>query len=150
MNIACCPHTLSGRFSAKEYNISPTLLDSIPGSREWLDAFEAVTSEHGGRYSAYLRYLAELCLEAGYVPEREALRIPSVSGSFDRAPVHQALLTRRFIQTRNFAIIGRTRVWDGQVAEEGEKRKTADRVDELAKRASNTFKARPRVGKYHD
>jgi tRNASer (uridine44-2'-O)-methyltransferase len=149
MNIACCPHTLSGRFSAKEYNIPSLLLDSIPGSRDWMEAFEAVTSEHGGRYSAYLRYLAELSLEAGYVPEREALRIPSVSDSFHRAPVRRALLTRRFIQTRNFAIIGRRRVWDPQGAEEGESR-TAGRVDELATRASSAFKPRPREGKYHD
>lgn len=44
----------------------------------------------GGRYAAYQLYLAHLTLRCGFVPEREALRIPS---------------------TKNFGMVGRTRLY---------------------------------------
>ncbi|GAA6037849.1 hypothetical protein JCM8097_005069 [Rhodosporidiobolus ruineniae] len=53
----------------------------------------------GGRYHAYQLYLAHLALRCGFVPEREALRIPS---------------------TKNFGMVGRRRVWEGLRGEERE------------------------------
>lgn len=58
--------------------------------KEDLEICEKSSSDNGGRYAAYLNYIAELTLKAGWRVEREALRVPS---------------------TKNWAFVGRNRIW---------------------------------------
>lgn len=105
VNIPCCAHQLMGRFTRQNYKLPPDLLASLPQGQTADDdargtgraqslvlPFYASTSEalHTGRYFYYQLYIAHLTLLAGYIPEREALRIPS---------------------TRNFGILGRRRTF---------------------------------------
>ncbi|BGP31200.1 tRNA(Ser) Um(44) 2'-O-methyltransferase [Rhodotorula toruloides] len=118
LNIPCCLHELVGRFERQAYTIPDDYLSSLPSPSPpdtlcnpsttsddrypLLHPFYAASpvcfstssigaSILGGRYHAYQLYLAHLTLLCGFVPEREALRIPS---------------------TKNFGIVGRKRVWD--------------------------------------
>ncbi|GAA6048234.1 hypothetical protein NBRC10513_000462 [Rhodotorula toruloides] len=119
LNIPCCLHELVGRFERQAYTIPDDYLSSLPSPSPvdtpsvtssttsddrypLLHPFYAASpvsfstsssgaSVLGGRYHAYQLYLAHLTLLCGFVPEREALRIPS---------------------TKNFGIVGRKRVWD--------------------------------------
>ncbi|BGP39056.1 tRNA(Ser) Um(44) 2'-O-methyltransferase [Rhodotorula kratochvilovae] len=126
LSIPCCLHELHGRFDRQAYTIPAAYLALLPsappapGPAPVLDThlllhpFYAPTplafapsaggaSVSGGRYAAYQLYLAHLALRCGFVPEREALRIPS---------------------TKNFGMIGRRRVWsaEGDEGDEGEER----------------------------
>lgn len=113
LNIPCCHHELSGRFTVTSYSLSSDLLDSLPANdlpaeqptqRRLLAPFYAPTPDstlHGGRVFAYQLYLAELTLRAGFVPERECLRMPS---------------------TKNVGFLGRRRVWEGASGGDGEER----------------------------
>ncbi|GAA5904716.1 hypothetical protein JCM6882_008355 [Rhodosporidiobolus microsporus] len=98
-----------------------------------------LSSSEKSRYVAYQLYLAHLTLLCGFVPEREALRIPS---------------------TKNFGMVGRRRTWEGvgervgkggerEGAEEREKEKTRERVRELVEevRAKGEWRARKPEGK---
>lgn len=125
LNIPCCLHCLSGRFTAQNYNIPLPFLDQLPSLSLSLSTSESEpssvysgkslasharvplmlpfyapnpgTDNQGGRYAAYQLYLAHLTLQCGFVPEREALRIPS---------------------TKNFGFLGRRRTWEGMSEEE--------------------------------
>lgn len=128
LNIPCCLHELHGRFDRQAYSIPAAYLSALPSPppppaaapssstdspspHPLLLPFYAPTpltqsststgpSITGGRYAVYQLYLAHLSLRCGFVPEREALRIPS---------------------TKNFGMVGRTRLYEvGD--EEGERR----------------------------
>ncbi|GAA5851819.1 hypothetical protein JCM9279_001896 [Rhodotorula babjevae] len=118
LNIPCCLHELHGRFDRQAYSIPASYLSALPSPipppsstdspspspaspHPLLHPFYAPTpraqsstsagpSITGGRYAAYQLYLAHLSLRCGFVPEREALRIPS---------------------TKNFGMVGRTRLY---------------------------------------
>lgn len=120
LSIPCCPHALSGKFMATIYSIPPEFLDSLPSAppppaptdempagTRLLASFYAPSpseSRQTGRYFAYQLYLAHLSLICGFLPEREALRMPS---------------------TKNFGLVGRVRLGD-----EGPVR---ERVEELVR-----------------
>ncbi|SCZ98708.1 BZ3500_MvSof-1268-A1-R1_Chr7-1g09246 [Microbotryum saponariae] len=97
LNIPCCHHTLSGRFTALHYTIPQPVLDlglgpsSDPPSDSKLMTpfFAPAPNLSTGRAHAFQLYLAHLTILCGFVPEREALRIPS---------------------TKNFGFLGRRRV----------------------------------------
>ncbi|BGO90727.1 tRNA(Ser) Um(44) 2'-O-methyltransferase [Rhodotorula toruloides] len=119
LNIPCCLHELVGRFERQAYTIPDDYLSALPSlsPSDTVDTTSSVTVDDrypllrpfyaaspvssstsssgasilGGRYHAYQLYLAHLTLLCGFLPEREALRIPS---------------------TKNFGIVGRKRVWD--------------------------------------
>ncbi|BGP23846.1 tRNA(M-2-U44)-methyltransferase [Rhodotorula toruloides] len=163
LNIPCCLHELVGRFERQAYTIPDDYLLSLPSPSfstnaslasvptlsdrySLLHPFYAASpvsfstsssgaSVIGGRYHAYQLYLAHLTLLCGFVPEREALRIPS---------------------TKNFGIVGRKRVWDvagarrEEVVEAKEKvREEVRRVVEEVKRKGE-WKARKPEGKAGD
>ena len=90
INIPCCFHTLVGNFTPKEYKVPQDVL-AVPGVQADLQAYDERTSENGGRYQSYMRYIAELTVRSGWRPVREALRIPS---------------------TKNWAFIGNQRIWE--------------------------------------
>ncbi|GAA6005442.1 tRNA (uracil) methyltransferase [Rhodotorula paludigena] len=126
LNIPCCLHELSGRFERQTYSIPAAYLASLPSApTSPVDSADASATTYplltpfyaptpstfspsaskdpgatitGGRYAAYQLYLAHLALRCGFVPEREALRIPS---------------------TKNFGMLGRRRVWDNGEGDEG-------------------------------
>lgn len=142
LNIPCCPHELSGRFTRTSYVLPSAFLDALPNNpapssesasftqRRLLAPFYAPTpdaSQHGGRSFAYLLFLAELTLRAGFVPERECLRIPS---------------------TKNVGFLGRRRVWEGQ---EGEERRAVEVREEVRRMAEGVtgWVARVPEGKEH-
>lgn len=160
LNIPCCLHELVGRFGRQAYTIPDDYLSALPSlpsptasSSHYsatiadryplLQPFYAASpvspststqgaSILGGRYHAYQLYLAHLTLLCGFVPEREALRIPS---------------------TKNFGIVGRKRVWEvaGQpreevvVAKERVREEVRRLVDEVRKKGE--WKARKPEGK---
>ncbi|KAL8290214.1 hypothetical protein RQP46_003153 [Phenoliferia psychrophenolica] len=151
LSIPCCLHELSGRFTKGEYTIPAEVLSALPPPppsppsddapspskipHPLLIPFYAPSpdsKEHGGRYFAYQLYLAHLTLECGFVPEREALRIPS---------------------TKNFGMLGRTRVWDaaGVVASEDERREAelavSKRVQAFVEGVRGSWVARTPEGK---
>ncbi|GAA5971853.1 hypothetical protein JCM11641_001539 [Rhodosporidiobolus odoratus] len=136
LNIPCCLHELIGRFERQTYSIPPEFLSSLPcpptpTTRISAQA-EGAASEHphthpllqpfyapspaeltsGGRYIAYQLYLAHLTLVCGFIPEREALRIPS---------------------TKNFGMVGRKRVEQGEDGkrEEGLEGEVRERIREV-------------------
>lgn len=140
LSIPCCLHTLSARFTHSEYTIPPSFLSSLPpappassprNTHALLLPFYAPrpSDTGGGRYLAYQLYLAHLSLLCGFVPEREALRIPS---------------------TKNFGILGRRRVWsdaDDAVRSEEGAREVRERVREMVNEVSGTWVARTPEGK---
>ncbi|GAA5910825.1 hypothetical protein JCM5296_003380 [Sporobolomyces johnsonii] len=126
LNIPCCLHELVGRFERPSYEIPPEYLASLPApptppSSSSTDSHHPLLlpffapsplpASHSGRYHAYQLYLAHLSLQCGFVPEREALRIPS---------------------TKNFGILGRRRTWDVVPARGASE--DGDGEDEKAKR----------------
>lgn len=134
LSIPCCLHSLSGRFTHSEYIIPPEFLAALPptpstplkNAHPLLIPFYApAPNEQGGRYLAYQLYLAHLALLCGFVPEREALRIPS---------------------TKNFGMLGRTRVWGAEGREAGEK-VVAQRVREMVESVKGLWVARTPEGK---
>ena len=124
LNIPCCLHTLASRFTSASYTF-PEVLLGLPYIREDMARFDGLASERGGRYSAYLNYMAELTVRAGWRPEREALRIPS---------------------TKCWAFVGRSRYF-----EEGtvESRRTADWIRQVAEVAKRTWTPRKVEGHVH-
>ncbi|KAH8928699.1 DUF1613-domain-containing protein [Atractiella rhizophila] len=150
--IPCCFHELNGRFTRMDYKIEAPFLHSLcPTSaatcagtsnepHPLLQAFRAPTPQmfdileggglasRGGRYAAYQLYLADICLRAGYVPEREALRIGS---------------------TKNLGIVGRKRIWEVTTmsAQEGRSRVKEEVLSMVAR--SKGWKAREKQGKDH-
>ncbi|GAA5975252.1 hypothetical protein JCM5350_000206 [Sporobolomyces pararoseus] len=108
LNIPCCLHDLTGRFETKTYSIPPQYLDSLPcppppasdpsalkiEAHPLLYPFYHPTPSYlneTSRYGSYQLFLAHLSLLCGFLPEREALRIPS---------------------TKNYGLVGRTRLWE--------------------------------------
>jgi tRNASer (uridine44-2'-O)-methyltransferase len=63
-----------------------------------MDRYEGLARDKGGRYNAYLHYVAEQTIRAGWRPEREALRIPS---------------------TKCWAFVGRKRIFSPDSNEDG-------------------------------
>lgn len=141
LSIPCCPHTHTGRFTAKDYKIPPEFLDSLPSPPpESLTAepaahhplllpFYAPAPNLTGRMHAYQLYLAHLTLLCGFLPEREALRMPS---------------------TKNIGQLGRRRLWDG-LPEGAEKddliARTEREVERMIAAAREGWKARRPEGK---
>ncbi|KAK0538988.1 tRNA(Ser) Um(44) 2'-O-methyltransferase [Tilletia horrida] len=158
-SIACCPFMLDGtRFGQKRYDyggdegIRHLLFGELPSRtadqdtvvKQITDALllgppvDPPSSKSGGgdksggsRNNAYLQYLSHLHLQAGWMIEKEALRIPS---------------------TKNWAIVGRRRVWETTAAtevQEGMRAEDAVRADiaRLAEAARPGWKARTPEGK---
>jgi tRNASer (uridine44-2'-O)-methyltransferase len=90
--------------------------------------YEGMTSEKGGRYAAYLNYIAELTIRAGWRPEREALRVPS---------------------TKYWAFVGRRRIWTGLDDEQEEEEKIKQWIRKIAGESLSTWKHREPEGKDH-
>jgi len=148
LNIPCCLHDLSGRFLPQTYTIPPEYLDSLPLPTSSLSSSALAIDTHPllypfyhptpssindkSRYTSYQLFLAHLSLMCGFLPEREALRIPS---------------------TKNYGLVGRRRLWDddGEGKEEGEKkvRREVERLlEEVEKKGgSEGWKARVPEGK---
>lgn len=109
LNIPCCLHALAGRFETMTYSIPAPYLDSLPEPPSPPPPSERTPSidthpllypfyqpspsnlTESSRYNAYQLFLAHLSLRCGFLPEREALRIPS---------------------TKNYGLVGRKRLWD--------------------------------------
>jgi len=146
LNIPCCLHDLSGRFVHQTYSIPPEYLDSLPSPTTSPPSITKPIDTHPllypfyqptpssitdkSRYTSYQLFLAHLSLLCGFLPEREALRIPS---------------------TKNYGLVGRKRLWDEEGTEEGEKkvREEVERLlDEVERKAgSEGWKARVPEGK---
>ncbi|KDE09091.1 hypothetical protein, variant [Microbotryum lychnidis-dioicae p1A1 Lamole] len=128
LNIPCCHHTLSGRFTALHYTIPQHVLDfdlgpssdSPSDSNLMTPFFAPAPILSTGRAHAFQLYLAHLTILCGFVPEREALRIPS---------------------TKNFGFLGRRRV-EGLSDEE-----VRTNVDGLLKEYGSGWTARIPEGK---
>ncbi|GAA5892642.1 tRNA (uracil) methyltransferase [Sporobolomyces salmoneus] len=148
LNIPCCLHELTGRFETKTYSIPQQYLDSLPpppprspdslpiDTHPLLYPFYHPSPSYlneSSRYNSYQLFLAHLSLLCGFLPEREALRIPS---------------------TKNFGLVGRKRLWEltGEGnREEGEKsvREEVERLlEEVERKGGNEgWKARTPEGK---
>lgn len=124
-NMPCCLHTFDARFTRQEYKIDETLLESLPHMKEDVRAFQAMSRDNGGRYAAYINYLAEMTMRAGWKPERESLRIPS---------------------TKAWAFIGRKRVWDGHSDEVEKEVEVKEWIGGIARGCLQTWKPRPAEG----
>ncbi|KAE8209482.1 hypothetical protein CF327_g6540 [Tilletia walkeri] len=157
-NIACCPFMLDGtRFGAKHYDYGgeEEVRSLLFGSQaeEGQDSLVQSTTEAlllgppvdapsakpgkssssstgSSRNTAYLQYLSHLHLQAGWAIEKEALRIPS---------------------TKNWALVGRRRVWE-LGGEEGPRREEMEeeireRIGRLADVARVGWTARIPEGK---
>ncbi|GAA6004975.1 hypothetical protein JCM10207_008467 [Rhodosporidiobolus poonsookiae] len=137
LNIPCCLHEHVGRFERQAFSVPAEVLAAWPApsvvgedeagegegaTHPLLAPFYAPTpalapattttaTGQGGRYHAYQLYLASLTLQCGFVPEREALRIPS---------------------TKNFGMLGRRRLWGaGEEEEEEGRRRVGENVRRL-------------------
>ena len=141
LSIPCCPHTHVDRFTGQTYKIPAEFLASLPSPpakspptrpathHPLLLPFYAPAPNLTGRAQAYQLYLAHLTLLCGFVPEREALRMPS---------------------TKNIGQLGRRRIWDG--LPEGDEKaelmaRTAEEVDKMIDAARAGWKARKPEGK---
>ncbi|SCV70896.1 BQ2448_3658 [Microbotryum intermedium] len=128
LNIPCCHHTLSGRFTALTYTIPQDILDiklgtfsdHPPNSTLMTPFFAPAPILSTGRAHAFQLYLAHLTIVCGFVPEREALRIPS---------------------TKNFGFLGRRRI-EGLADEEVRRN-----VDDLVREHGTGWTARVPEGK---
>ncbi|KAK4056543.1 tRNA(Ser) Um(44) 2'-O-methyltransferase [Microbotryomycetes sp. JL221] len=152
LNIPCCLHTHSARFTPQDWKISAEFLQTLPSQIKptptLLGSSAKVVEAQGscsnsavstapillstrGRTDAYQLYLAEITLQCGFVPEREALRIPS---------------------TKNFGMVGRTRIWDVVYEDSSSEieRQWQKRIDEYIKdvveQARTEFKPRKQKG----
>ncbi|KAK4700309.1 tRNASer (uridine44-2'-O)-methyltransferase, partial [Phenoliferia sp. Uapishka_3] len=147
LNIPCCLHELSGRFTTNVYRIHEDFLQSLPlppaedatstltgkNQHPLLIPFYAPSpssAQHESKYIAYQLYLAHLTLQCGFIPEREALRIPS---------------------TKNFGMVGKKRVWEGTGKTALEvsqlERQVSDQVQRLVASARGSWVARVPEGK---
>jgi tRNASer (uridine44-2'-O)-methyltransferase len=97
LNIPCCCHRFTSRFTDAQYSIATDVL-KWPGIQTDMDRYEGLARDKGGRYNAYLHYVAEQTIRAGWRPEREALRIPS---------------------TKCWAFVGRKRIFSPDSNEDG-------------------------------
>lgn len=139
LNIPCCCHRLTERFCSNTYVIPASFLASLPSplhsqfeataedstplplpSGRLLEPFFAPSILQTGRYFAYQLYIAHITLLAGYVPEREALRIPS---------------------TKNFGFLGRKRIWEGEGMGEEERLEGEEKVREEIKKAVESVRS---------
>ncbi|KAL9938032.1 hypothetical protein V8E36_002655 [Tilletia maclaganii] len=159
-SIACCPFMLDGsRYGSQFFKSGgeEEVRQLLSGSREGADdaesrstsrttidalvtsttealqlgppvdraSIKAGSSSGGSRNLAYLQYLSHLQLQAGWMIEKEALRIPS---------------------TKNWALVGRRRVWEDRsdVRDGGEALRTEvqERIGRLAEAARPAWKAR--------
>ncbi|KAM0788707.1 hypothetical protein ACM66B_002802 [Microbotryomycetes sp. NB124-2] len=173
LNIPCCLHTHTTRFTAQDYTIPEEFIKSLPtpvrpsSSSNVKDdklielhplvkpffeptptllarpttsttttttttaASAGVTLSTRGRSDAYQLYLAEIMLKCGYVPQREALRIPS---------------------TKNFGLCGTERVWQGvgfdqeEVVKNEWKERVRGYVEEVVQSSKSEFVARKQKG----
>lgn len=126
----CCLHTFDDRFTRQEYTIDKKLLKkgALPHVQEDMRAFEAMSRDNGGRYAAYINYLAEITVKAGWRPERESIRIPS---------------------TKAWAFVGRNRIWSGHSEEIQREEEVKEWIKKIASDSLNTWKPRPIDGKDH-
>jgi tRNASer (uridine44-2'-O)-methyltransferase len=102
LNIPCCPFHLNGEiFGNTKYTFTDDQLARVMGRSTDSNAFQSTRKEFdrgpptqstgaSTRNVTYLRYLSHLHLQTGWHLEKEALRIPS---------------------TKNWALVGRRRVW---------------------------------------
>merc|ERR1711964_620516 len=74
LNIPCCSHTLTSRFTSTAHTFPPDLLASSEALKDDMQRFESLSSERSGRYYHYLVYNAEILARAGWRIERDALR----------------------------------------------------------------------------
>ena len=101
----------------------PTLI------KDDLDEYRRLSGDNKGRYAAYLNYIAETTLKAGWRLEREALRVPS---------------------TKNWAFVCRNRIWSGTSGQEKEQEsETKDWIRDIASRKLKDWKPRSSEGKDH-
>lgn len=127
MNIPCCLHTYTTRFTAGKYAFPEELLQ-LPSVQQDMETFDSLAREKGGRYNAYLTYIAEQTVRAGWRPEREALRIPS---------------------TKCWAFVGRKRTWTGQEDEQEQEDIIKDWIRQIAAGSKSTWKPRESEVKDH-
>ncbi|GAA5967779.1 hypothetical protein JCM3765_001437 [Sporobolomyces pararoseus] len=132
LNIPCCLHDLTGRFETKTYSIPAQYLDSLPYSSPTSDSSALKIDAHPllypfyhptpsylnetSRYGSYQLFLAHLSLLCGFLPEREALRIPS---------------------TKNYGLVGRTRLWELSTEATGHREAGEARVREEVEKLLN-------------
>ena len=130
LNMPCCLHTLTERFNRGEYSIDEELIASSPTLiKNDLQEYQSLSGDNKGRYAAYLKYIAELTLKAGWRLQREALRVPS---------------------TKNWAFVGRNRIWDGTSDQEiGKECAIKDWIKDIASRKLEDWKPRSSEGKDH-
>ena len=126
LNIPCCFHTFTSRFMANKYSLPKDILDMSELKND-IEIFESKASEKGGRYNAYLRYIAEIHIRSGWKLEREALRIPS---------------------TKNWAFVGRNRLYSAGL-DDAKQEEVKDWVKSIATQAQSTWVARKPEGKDH-
>ncbi|CED85515.1 Uncharacterized conserved protein [Phaffia rhodozyma] len=124
INIPCCLHTLSNKFTQMKYTIPQA---TVPPGRSQLDVERSLGQASAGRYGAYLAWLAGLGWSCGWEWEREALRIPS---------------------TRSWAIIGRRRLPFTPQQETQTRNRVLDIVSDV--RQAGLFKPRRAEGKQGD
>lgn len=129
-NMPCCLHTLTGRFTRGEYTIDEDLISHLPVLvGEDLEQYKSTSGDHKGRYAAYLNYIADLTLRSGWRVEREALRVPS---------------------TKNWAFVGRNRIWDNSSKMDVEKeQELREWIMEIASEELKSWKPRSGEGKDH-
>ncbi|KAM0745943.1 DUF1613-domain-containing protein [Meredithblackwellia eburnea MCA 4105] len=149
LNIPCCSFELGTKFTRQTYTIPPEFLEALPlpedgtspktgksnkNQHPLLDPFYAPSpsaAEQSGRYFAYQLYLAHLSMKCGFLPEREALRMPS---------------------TKNFGMVGRKRLWEvvpGQSEEQG-KAQVQEAVREMVEGVKGMWVARTPEGLARD
>lgn len=143
LSIPCCAHELTERFTRKDYTVPAKFLSSLQASpsvtseaddqvkalHPLLVPFYAPAPALTGRAQAYQLYLAHLSLLCGFVPEREALRMPS---------------------TKNFGLVGRKRLWDGiedDSARQEAQQRVKDEVARMVESARGQWVARKPEGK---
>lgn len=125
----CCLHTFTDRFTRGEYSIDERFIATLPEiAKEDIQTFGKLSGDNRGRYSAYLNYIAEITMKSGWRIEREALRVPS---------------------TKNWAFVGRHRIWRGQNDEEAREEQIKRWIKEIAKESLKTWKPRAAEGKDH-
>jgi tRNASer (uridine44-2'-O)-methyltransferase len=125
INIPCCFHTFDGRFTKGNHVFPPELLQD-PVAKEDYERSEALQLEKGGRYNAFMSYIAEITVRAGWRLEREALRIPS---------------------TKCWAFVGRNRTYGPEDVEKSDD--VGGWIREIANEAKNAWKPRKPEGKDH-
>jgi tRNASer (uridine44-2'-O)-methyltransferase len=131
INIPCCRFQLDGSiFGAAKYEIDEEFLqdafkhtEGLAQTLSEIDRGPPAEKDTRSRNVAFLRYIDHLHLQAGWHLEKEALRIPS---------------------TKNWAIVGRRRIWCKAEHDEAERLRssTQARVVHLALQYGQTWQAR--------